>query len=390
MKKIKFIILFLAVSFVGFGQSFDNFMLAVEQNNPQLITLQKWLEAEETKAKTGIYPANPEVNYSYLWDNPFADGNQQELEITQSFKLPGYYTSKSAVQQLNFQQQQALVEKEKREILHIARLAWFNLVWLHKKEALLKTRNADVQNLVAIMQEGFGGGEISKPLFDKARIYAIDAQTEWHKLQSEIEVQQQYLLQLNGGHPFQAETSEYPLDWKLPVLDSLLAGLAENNPELLAVQLGIEQAEKFEKYQRMNSLPSFEAGYKSETILDQKLQGFHAGISIPLWQNANTVKHAKLQTEWSKAKFWQEEGEIKLRLTNLFNEVVAVKTNFEQVRAVLEEEQVSAGNLELLKSGHISFTDYLVDADLIWQAKSKFLTNENAYYDLLSRLKAFE
>ncbi len=390
MKKIKFIILFLVVSLVGFGQSFDSFMLSVEQNNPQLITLQKWLEAEETKAKRGIYPANPEVNYSYLWGNPFADGNQQELEITQLFKLPGYYTSKSAVQQLNFQQQQALAEKEKREILHIARLAWFNLVWLHKKEALLKTRNADAQNLVAIMQEGFEGGEISKPLFDKARIYAIDAQTEWQKLQSEIEVQQQYLLQLNGGQPFEAEAREYPLDWKLPVLDSLLAGLSENNPELLAAQLGIEQAENLEKYQRMNSLPSFEAGYKSETILDQKLQGFHAGISIPLWQNAKSVKYAKLQTEWSKAKFWQEEGEIKLRLTNLFNEVVALKTNFEQVRAVLEEEQVSAGSLELLKSGHISFTDYLVDADLIWQAKSKLLHNENAYYALLSRLKTFE
>jgi outer membrane protein, heavy metal efflux system len=384
------IIMLIFISELAAGQSFDSFMLSVEQNNPQLITLQKWLEAEETKAKTGIYPANPEMNYSHLWGNPFAEGNQQELEITQSFKLPGYYTSKSAVQQLNFEQQQALAEKEKREILHIARLAWFNLVWLHKKEDLLKTRNADAQNLVGIMQEGLEGGEISKPLFDKARIYAIDAHTEWQKLQSEIEVQQQYLLQLNGGHPFQAEASEYPLDWKLPVLDSLLAGLAENNPELLAVQLGIEQAEKFEKYQRMNSLPSFEAGYKSETILDQKLQGFHAGISIPLWQNANTVKHAKLQTEWSKAKFWQEEGEIKLRLTNLFNEVVAVKTNFEQVRAVLEEEQVSAGNLELLKSGHISFTDYLVDADLIWQAKSKFLRNENAYYALLSQLKVFE
>lgn len=384
------IIMLIFISELAVGQSFDNFMLSVEQNNPQLITLQKWLEAEETKAKTGIYPANPEVNYSYLWGNPYAEGNQQELEITQSFKLPGYYTSKSAVQQLNFQQQQALAEKEKREILHSARLAWFNLVWLHKKEALLKTRNADAQKLVAIMQEGFEGGEISKPLFDKARIYAIDAQTEWQKLQSEIEVQRKYLLQLNGGHPFEAKAREYPLDWKLPDLDSLLAGLSENNPELLAAQLGIAQAENLEKYQRMNSLPSFEAGYKSETILEQKLQGFHAGISIPLWQNAKGVKHAKLQTEWSRARLWQEESEIKLRLTNMYNEVVALKTNFEQVKAVLEEEQVSAGSLELLKSGHISFTDYLVDADLIWQAKSKFLRNENAYYTLLSQLKTFE
>ena len=122
------IILFLAISLLGFSQSLDNFLQNIEQNNPRLIALQKWLKAEETKAKTGIYPDNPEVSYNHLWGNPDVIGNQQELEITQSFKLPGYYTSKSAVQKLNFQQKQSLAEKEKREVLHTARTAWFNLV----------------------------------------------------------------------------------------------------------------------------------------------------------------------------------------------------------------------------------------------------------------------
>jgi outer membrane protein TolC len=390
MRKLINTILFLVVSIVGFGQTFDSFLQSVERNNPRLIALQKWLEAEETKAKTGIYPDNPEVSYNYLFGNPDVIGNQQELEITQSFKLPGYYTSKSAVQKLDFQQKQALAEKEKRAVLHSARTAYFNLVWLYKKEALLKNRNADAEKLVALMKDGFEGGEISKPAYDKARIYAIGVQTEFQKVQSEIEVQNQYLSQLNGGNSIDGLTYEYPLDWELPVLDSLLSNLAESNPELVMSQLAIQQSEKEIKNQQMNSFPSFEAGYKSETILDQKLQGFHAGVSIPLWQNKNTVKYAKLQTETSKANFSQQESELKAKVSALYFEVKALNDSYQQMKSIMDEEQVSESSLELLQSGQISFTEYLVDADLIWQTQNQFYQNEYTYFELLSRLKTFE
>lgn len=390
MKKLNYIILFLSVSFVGFGQSFESFMQSVEQNNPRLIALQKWLEAEETKAKTGIYPDNPEVSFNYLWGSPDAVGNQQELEITQSFKMPGYYTSKSTVQKLNFQQKQALAEKEKREMLHASRTVYFNLVWLYKKEASLKSRKNNADKLVAIMQKGFDGGEISKPAFDKTRIYAIGIQSEWQKVQSEITVRNQYLQQLNGDNPIEGLIYEYPLDWELPALDSLLANLSDKNPDLVAAQLGVQQSENEVRQQRMNSLPSFEAGYRFETILDQKLQGLHAGISIPLWQNANTVKHAKMQTEWSKANLSQQECEVKMLVSGLYFEIVALKTNYEQMRQIVNEETVSGSSLELLHSGQISFTEYLVDTELIWETQSEFFENENAYWGLLSKLKTFE
>ena len=390
MKKLRYIILFLSISFTGSGQSFDSFLQNVEQNNPRLNALQKWLEAEETKAKTGIYPDNPEVSYNYLWGNPGAIGNQQELEISQSFKLPWYYTSKSAVQKLNFQQKQALAEKERREILHSARTAWFNLVWLNKREALLKTRNEDAENLVSIMQQGFEVGEISKPIFDKARIYAIGVQSEWQKVQSEIEVQNQYLKQLSGSNTFEGWRFEYPLGWEYPALDSLLENLSESHPDLIMAQLGIQQAKNEVKYQRMNSLPSFEAGYKSETILNQKLQGFRAGISIPLWQNTNSVKHAKLQTEWSMANLSQQESEVKMLVAGLYFEMVAHKTNYEQMKAFADEEGISKSGLELLKTGQINFAEYLVDANFIWEIQNQFLHTENAYFELLSKIKTFE
>lgn len=390
MIKIKSTILFLAISIAGLGQSFESFMHNVEQNNPRLVTLQKWVDAEERKAKTGFYPNNPEVKYNYLWGSSESIGNQRELEISQSFKLPGYYTSKAAIQKLSFQQNLTFAEKEKREILHLARSGWFKMVWLKKKAAFLKTRKDDAEKLVSNMQKGFEGGEISKPAFDKARIYNIGIQAEWQNVQSDLEIQKQYLQQLSGNSAIEDFIFEYPLDWEVPELDTLLSNLSVNHPDLVMAQLGIKQAENEVMYQRMNSLPSFEAGYKSEIFLDQKLQGFHAGISVPLWQNTNSVKHAKLQTKWYKANLLQQESEVKMQVSALYSEMLILKETYEQMRHIMKEETVSKSNLELLYSGQISFTEYLVENELVWDTQSQLLQNENAFFKLLSILKTYE
>ncbi|WP_062124098.1 TolC family protein [Geofilum rubicundum] len=389
MKRAINILLLLCFSLPGFGQSFSHLMQSIEQNNTQLITLQKWLNAEKTKAKTGTYPENPEVTYNHLWSGPDLPGNQKELEITQSFKWPGYYTSKSAIQELNYQQKEALAEKEKREILHNARSVYFHLVWLNKQEALLKTRKKDGEQLVAIMQEGFERGEISKPAFDKARIYNIGVQTEWQKTQSEIKVQRQYLRQLNGGHSIDHLIYEYPLEWKLPDLDSLLINLADSHPDLTMAQLGLKQSEKEVSHQKMNRLPTFAAGYRSESFMDQNLKGFHVGISIPLWQNTNKVKQARLQIDWAAARLTQQEGELERRASNLFHQAATLQNNFQQMKAVMEEEQVSQSHLELLKAGQISFSEYLTDVRFIQETWMQFLETEYTYYELLSQLNRY-
>ncbi|MCA1745871.1 MAG: TolC family protein [Bacteroidales bacterium] len=389
MRKTINILLLLCFSLPGFGQSLNHLMQSIEQNNTRLITLQKWLNAEETNARTGIYPNNPEDSYNHLWSGPDLPGQQKDLEITQSFKWPGYYTSKSAIQELDYQQKQALAEKEKRAILHTARSAYFQLVWLNKQKALLRNRKDDAEQLVTIMEEGFKGGEISKPVFDKTRIYSIGVQTEWQKTQSEIEVQKQYLRQLNGGHAIDNLVFEYPLNWELPDLDSLLANLAESHPDLTKAELGIRQSEKEVKHQKMNRLPTLAAGYRSETFMNQTLKGLHLGISIPLWQNAHTVKHARLQTEWAKANLAQQASELEMTASNLFHQASALHNNYQQMKAVMDEEQVSQSHLELLKAGQISFSEYLTDVRFIQETWMQFLETEYTYYELLSQLKSY-
>ena len=43
------------------------------------------------------------------------------------------------------------------------------------------------------------------------------------------------------------------------------------------------------------TFPKMELGYHYQEFIGQKFNGLHTGISIPLWQNKNTVKQKKAQ-----------------------------------------------------------------------------------------------
>ncbi len=387
MKKLSYIIFILTFTASAYGQNLRALLQNVEQHNPRLLSLQKWIESEEVRARTGIYPDDPEVIYNYLFGSPEVMGDQQEIEITQSFKLPGYYTSKSAVQKLDYQQKQVLLEKERREILHKARKRYFNLVWLQEKRTLLERRKEDAEKLVNLMEEGFEGGEISKPEYDKARLYATGIRADWQKILSDIQVQLQYLEHLAGGNPVDNLVCEYPSDWEPPVLDTLVSNLPQNSPDLIIAQLKIRQSEKEIKHQRMNSLPSMEAGYKSENILDQKLQGIHTGISIPLWREKNKVQYAKLQYEWSEANYRQKASELRTKMVSLYNEVQILYDNYKQLQQIISEEPLTDSYLQLLQAGQITFFEYVIETNFLVDNMEAFFLKERNYYIKLSELK---
>jgi outer membrane protein, heavy metal efflux system len=291
------------------------------------------------------------------------------------------------LQQLNYEQKAALVQQEKHAILHIARTGYYNLVWLHKMQQLLETRRNESVKLVELMNQGFEGGEISKPELDKARVYNISVQAEWQKVVSGIAMQEEQLRQMSGEVLFEEVADEYPVMPDLLPLDSLIAHLPFQNPELMIAQLEIEHSDLKIRNEKFNQFPSLEAGYRSEKILNQKLQGFHAGIEIPLWQNKNQVKQARIQSEWSRANLKEKENKIWSELTSIYMEIQKLQSMYSQMKVIVQDETISESSLQLLQSGHISFPEYLMEAQFIWDMKKEFLETERNYYMAVSGLK---
>ncbi len=386
MNKLIYILLILLLAYPASSQTLDSLINNVERNNLQLKAMQKWLDVERTRARTGIYPDNPEATYIYLWGNSEAFGNQQEFEFIQSFKMPGFYNSKSNVQQLQFDQKELMIQKARKEILHKVRATYFNLVWLHKKEDLLRNRKEQSEKLVSVMEQGFQSGEISKPAYDKARIYGIVIRNELHKTITDIDVQKEMLQQLNGDVALRDMPFEYPASWTLPSLDSVLMQLPDNNPEIRSAQINISESEMKVTLEKKNNLPTLEAGYKSEAFLNQKLKGIHTGISIPLWQNKNRVKQAKLEYELSQASYLQVESLAKTEIITLYNTLKTTHDNYLEMKDILGEEQVTTNNLDLLQARQISFPEYLMEMQFMFESHTGYLETEKAYFILMSEL----
>jgi hypothetical protein len=374
------------ISRIGYSQGPDSLLRSIGVNNPMIKASVKWLESEKYRSKTGIYPENPDIIYNYMWGSPEAIGNQQELEITQKFRLPGYYFARSSMQKIEFGQSEIIVEKIISDILFKAQNEIITLMWLTKKEFTLTKKLMESSDLLAMMQLGFERKEFSKPALDKVRIFHLNNQTEMAKLKSEIVVHQETLQQLNGGIPVSFILNDYSISVVLPAFDSLHAKLMGFNPDIRIASLNMDLSGGKVKVENMNRLPVFEAGYKGETILNQKLQGIHTGISIPLWENKNKVKQAKIEENWSQLNYDQVVSEITSSLKSAYSNVQAVLQNYMNIKEIAADPSLSESTFLLLKAGEISFPEYLTEVQLIFENQLNFLEVERDYFLLLNQI----
>jgi len=386
MNRILYVLVFICISSVVYAQVPDSLLKSIEVNNPMIKSSVKWLEAEKSRSRTGIYPDNPDITYNYLWGSPDAIGNQQEFEITQKFRFPGYYFARSSMQKMEFGQSEILVEKTINDILFKAQNEIITLIWLTKKELTLSNKLKESADLLALMQEGFERKEFSKPALDKVRIYHLNNQTSMAKLKSEILVHNEILQQLNGGIPVNFILNDYPVPVVIPTFDSLQAKLMGFNPDIRIANLNTDLSGQKVKVENMNRLPKIEAGYKGETILNQKLQGIHTGISIPLWENKNKVKQAKIEENWSQLNYDQVVSEITSNLKAVYSNAQAVWQNYLNIKEIAADPSLSESTFLLLKAGEISFPEYLAEVQLIFENQLNFLEVERDYFLLLNKI----
>ncbi|MFO7933410.1 MAG: TolC family protein [Bacteroidales bacterium] len=372
---------------MGNAQTLDSLYQIVEQNNPGMISLQKWLESEKVRARTGIYPDNPEINYMFLFGSPEAIGDQQELEVMQSFRFPGYYTSKVHIQDMQYEQKVMMAEQERRKLFYTVSESYLTLVWLTKKIKLLNARKTNSEKLVSLMEQAFKKREVSRATYEKAKIMDLTIQGEWKRIMAEIDIQRFRLEQISGGMNMDQLVPAYPEQWMLLPKDSMLIHLTSQNPELGMARLNIEENERRIQFEKWNRWPVLEVGYKSETILDQKLQGVHAGISIPLWQNRNRVQQSQLQRDWSHSQYQQLENNIITEFSSLYNEVITNYDNYLSIKEIISDTEVLENSLDLLMAGQISFPEYLIEIDFYNDAVESFLFVEKEYYMGFAKIK---
>ena len=162
------------------------------------------------------------------------------------------------------------------------------------------------------------------------------------------------------------------------------------DPNLKSLNSQAEIAGREIRLSRAQSLPKFDLGYRRNGGNEETLNGFVIGLSIPLFENKNTVRRAKTQYEYSNALIEDNTQNLKSNLQQWYEKASALNTSCKAYASILSGQH----NIELLNkalaAGQISMIDYFTEIDTLYDSQENYLTVEQDYYITLSQLLQYQ
>lgn len=385
-KTIYTVVLIVTVQLIFAQSGVDNILNSIAKNNKTLATNVQLVEARKLEYKTGLTPNNPKVDYDYLVGSPAGAGNQTDFSITQSFDFPTAYFSKKSMANEQIAKTELELNALRQNILLEAKTNCYFLIFLNKKQAELKRRVAQLSQVYDGYQTKLKNGEATMLDVNKAQLLLLNLKTELALNESEIKTTNSKLTELNGGKAVSLTDTIYPITPDLPdfvKMDSLI----EANDVLVKIYSKDKDISSAKlKVVKGMTLPKMEAGYHSQAILGQKYQGAHLGITIPLWENKNTIKTEKANMIYNDLRIADHRTEHYYENQQLYEKYVVLKSTLSEYTKIFS----SINNTELLnkslKAGQISSIEYFMELSYFYNAYDHYLQTENEYNKVIAEL----
>jgi outer membrane protein TolC len=368
----------------------DSVVAAIEKNNTSLSAMRKSTEAEKFRNQTGIYLQNPEAGFNYLWGNPATIGNRTDISIKQSFDFPTAYGYRRQIADSRNLQSDLEYQQQRREILYAARMLCTDIMYANAVNEEYGKRLAHAQSLADAFQLMYEKGEVSILEHNKAQLNLLNLKKEAEARNIERTAYLKQLAALNGGIAMELNEIAFPTQVLPSDFDQWYSTAEKNNPALLWLKQEIEVTRQQEKLNRAMGLPKASAGYMSEKVVGEHFQGISVGVSIPLWENKNTVKYAQAQT----LALQSIEADRKLQFYNQLKIQFERAASLQQTANEYRQAIQSSSNAELLKKaldqGELSLINYLMELSFTYQAMDNLLKSEYELNKAISFLAQFE
>jgi hypothetical protein len=377
MKYISIIVLLLVLANTNsFGQtSLANYLEAVKSNNKSLKSARDYTIGQKVEAKTNLNPDNPEFEFGYFPGNTDALGTKQVIGISQSLAFPSTYIYKNKIAGKSQEMADLEMQKTEQQVLLSAQKAWCSMVYLNKLALNYNKRSSDAGQLVNFYQKKQNNGDATQLEVNKAKLFLLNIQNQSRLNQSYQKQTYEKLKQLNGGIEYVINDTAFLYSslesWPLikSEMDSLL-------PELKLFGIENQMATLNLKLNKSAWLPDLMLGYESEEILSQTYSGVKAGISIPLWQNKNSIKKAKADVVFAQSNAESVALQIEGEFYRRYIEAEALENNLKEFHLNLDQmnnEHLLSRSLEL---GQISAIAYFMELDYFYNIMDNLLELE--------------
>ncbi len=339
----------------------EPYMKLVLENNPTLRAAREAYQLSLLEAGTGNTPPNPEVEFAYLFGNPSEVGNRTDFSVSQQVDFPTTYIHRSRVRKIRNSQAELEYLLARQEVLLLARKLMIEQIYLNSQQLLLEERLSQAR----VIHEGFrqkvAAGEEGQLALNQSTLHLVTLESEFDQNQSMKLNNQLAIGEVTGGSDLEILESKLPE--KTSVIRDSIVNAYLQSPDLLIYQQELELKREEKSVMVGQNLPKLSAGYYSETVLGVKFKGFQLGLTVPLWENSNSIKNAKSGVVFAEAdavRFnYRQDKEVQQMLNKLYN--------LESRIQKFEEALDMGSTLELLdlslESGEISLNEYFYASD---------------------------
>ena len=371
--------------------SIDQVLKSIETNNKSLQANTKMTDAQKLEAQTGKFLANPSVEWEQMWGNRNNPGSEYTLTVKQSLDFPTTYSNKNKLANLKANTIGFQSAAYRQQLLLNAKQTCIEIIYLRKQKSLLDERLANAETMFALYKKRFESGDANQLELNKIQLELLNAQNQSRLNKAALTAAEEQLRNLNGGNPITFDATDYPAGEELINFEQLQAAFMEADPNLKSLTGDQEIANREVKLSRSLTLPKFDVGYKRNAAKDHVASnGFMVGVSIPLFENKNTVKKAKAQAEFATASLEDNRLNLKTNLQQLYQQAEALQISRADYAKVLEQQR----NIELLNkvlnAGQLSVIDYFTELTTIYDSHQSYLDVEKEYHSILAQLYQYK
>jgi outer membrane protein TolC len=266
-----------------------------------------------------------------------------------------------------------------------AKLTILDMIHLEKYLEVLTERKKGYDELKSAWEKMVSYGEVTILEYNKIMMELSSLNLDITRTEAEIVMLKTTLQYMTGNKSDIPRFLNYPLtnepDNELIINEKVLSHPAFIIPEKeYILSLGELRLSK------TGSLPEFQVGYSSEILPGETYAGPVAGLSIPLWSNANRVKTANANAEHSAAARDSELFRLKAGVENEISNMKALKKSIDEISAILKIVDNKRYLDIALANNEISLTTYFSDLEVMYEVEDKLIHLEFEYNKSLAKV----
>jgi len=360
------------------AQDLSAFLRKVAENNPEITAYGKLLEARRIEARTGNTPPGPEVSFGYMPGDASTAGVKKIWSVNQRFDFPSKYLLQKKINKNSIVLAEQEYELGRLLILLDAKMTLYDYLFTRRYYDVLAKRCDDFARLLDVWKKKLDAGAATILEYNRIALELSSAGLEKNKTAAEAGALERKLIYMSGGTGVIPEVIEYP-----GVIaagpDELAEQKAAVHPSFLIPRTEYLISAGELNLSKTGALPGLSLGVSSEIIPGETFTGPVAGLSIPLWANANRVKSASAGVKRAEAHMNAEVERLKTGVLKEYGKMQAYKSGMEELREIIRTNGGVENLNKALNAGEITVADYFSFLGAVYDAEERLIETEREY-----------